>query len=77
VLIALGWTTSHVGVVNFGRSVHDGVFCAVITSKILSVSHKIVDETRCNSCNRSRLITTFRNGSVTGQTIMEWAVPIA
>jgi branched-chain amino acid transport system permease protein len=84
-LIALGLTIifGTLGVVNFahGALFMLGAFCAVITSKILSASHKIVDETRLDFLGNPLEVDTFYVqdwfGMATGQTIMEWSVPIA
>ena len=84
-LIALGLTIifGTLGVVNFahGALFMLGAFCAVITSKILSASHKIVDETRLDFLGNPLKVDTFYVqdwfGMATGQTIMEWSVPIA
>ena len=84
-LIALGLTIifGTLGVVNFahGALFMLGAFCAVITSKILAASHKIVDETRLDFLGNPLEVDTFYVqdwfGMATGQTIMEWSVPIA
>lgn len=84
-LIALGLTIifGTLGVVNFahGALFMLGAFCAVITSKILSASHKVVDETRTDFLGNPMEVDTFYVqdwfGMAAGQTIMEWAVPIS
>ncbi len=84
-LIALGLTIifGTLGVVNFahGALFMLGAFCAVITSKILSASHKVIDETRTDFLGNPMEVDTFYVqdifGQAAGQTIMEWAVPLS
>jgi branched-chain amino acid transport system permease protein len=84
-LIALGLTIifGTLGVVNFahGALFMMGAFCAVITSKILSASHKVVDETRTDFLGNPLQVDVFYVqqwfGESAGAAIMDWAVPIA
>ena len=84
-LIALGLTIifGTLGVVNFahGALFMMGAFCAVVTSKILSASHKVVDPTRTDFLGNPMQVDTFYVqdffGMAAGQAIMDWAVPIA
>ena len=78
-LIALGLTIifGTLGVVNFahGALFMMGAFCAVITSKILSVSHQVVDPTRSDFLGNPMQVDTFYVqdwfGMAAGQTIMD------
>lgn len=84
-LIALGLTIifGTLGVVNFahGALFMLGAFCAVVTSKILSASHKVIDETRTDFLGNPLEVDTFYVqdwfGEAAGLVIMDWAVPIA
>ncbi|AKS45741.1 amino acid/amide ABC transporter membrane protein 1, HAAT family [Octadecabacter temperatus] len=84
-LIALGLTLifGTLGVVNFahGALFMMGAFCAVVTSKILSSSHKVVDETRTDFLGNPLEVDVFYMqdwfGEAAGAAIMDWAVPLA
>ncbi|MCW1951581.1 MAG: branched-chain amino acid ABC transporter permease [Octadecabacter sp.] len=84
-LIALGLTLifGTLGVVNFahGALFMMGAFCAVITSKILSSSHKVVDDTRTDFLGNPLEVDVFYVqdwfGEAAGAAIMDWAVPLA
>ena len=84
-LIALGLTLifGTLGVVNFahGALFMMGAFCAVVTSKILSSSHKVVDETRTDFLGNPLQVDVFYMqdwfGEAAGAAIMDWAVPLA
>ncbi|SMX38118.1 branched-chain amino acid ABC transporter permease [Octadecabacter ascidiaceicola] len=84
-LIALGLTLifGTLGVVNFahGALFMMGAFCAVVTSKILSSSHKVVDETRTDFLGNPLEVDVFYVqdwfGQAAGAAIMDWAVPLA
>ena len=84
-LIALGLTLifGTLGVVNFahGALFMMGAFCAVVTSKILSSSHKVVDETRTDFLGNPAQVDVFYVqdwfGEAAGAAIMDWAVPLA
>ena len=84
-LIALGLTLifGTLGVVNFahGALFMMGAFCAVVTSKILSSSHKVVDETRTDFLGNPLEVDVYymQNwfGEAAGAAIMDWAVPLA
>lgn len=84
-LIALGLTLifGTLGVVNFahGALFMLGAFCSVVLSRILSASHTIVDETRTDFLGNPMQVDVFyvqdMFGMEAGQTVMEWAVPLA
>ena len=84
-LIALGLTIifGTLGVVNFahGALFMMGAFCAVITSKLLALSHKVVDETRTDFLGNPLQVDVFYVqdwfGEAAGAAIMDWAVPIS
>ncbi|WP_377504471.1 branched-chain amino acid ABC transporter permease [Octadecabacter sp. R77987] len=84
-LIALGLTLifGTLGVVNFahGALFMLGSFCAVILSRILSASHKVIDETRTDFLGNPLQVDVFYVqdwfGMETGAAIMDWAVPLA
>jgi branched-chain amino acid transport system permease protein len=84
-LIALGLTLifGTLGVVNFahGALFMIGAFCAVTLSRILQVSHTVVDETRTDFLGRPMqvdipyVVEWF--GEATGRAIIDWSVPLA
>ncbi|PRY78992.1 branched-chain amino acid transport system permease protein [Yoonia maritima] len=84
-LIALGLTLifGTLGVVNFahGALFMLGAFCAVTVSKLLSLSHKVVDDTRTDFLgNPMQVDVPYLHdwfGAATGDTIIDWAVPIS
>jgi len=84
-LIALGLTLifGTLGVVNFahGALFMLGSFCAVVLSRILSASHKVVDDTRTDFLGNPLEVDVFYVqdwfGEAAGATIMDWAVPLA
>ncbi|EIE50510.1 ABC transporter permease [Salipiger aestuarii] len=84
-LIALGLTLifGTLGVVNFahGALFMVGAFCAVTLSRLLSLSHQVVDETRTDFLGKPLKVDVpyvmdiF--GETTGAAIIDWAVPLA
>ncbi|WP_375282153.1 branched-chain amino acid ABC transporter permease [Pseudooctadecabacter sp.] len=84
-LIALGLTLifGTLGVVNFahGALFMMGAFCAVILSRILSSSYKVVDDTQTDFLGNPLQVDVFYMqdwfGEAAGATIMDWAVPLA
>lgn len=84
-LIALGLTLifGTLGVVNFahGAIFMLGAFCAVTMSKLLSLSHKVVDETRTDFLGNPMQVDVpylydwF--GPVMGDKLIDWAVPLS
>ncbi|EAR51619.1 branched-chain amino acid ABC transporter, permease protein [Oceanicola granulosus HTCC2516] len=84
-LIALGLTLifGTLGVVNFahGALFMIGAFCAVTMSRLLSLSHQVVDETRTDFLgNPMKVDVPYVNdwfGEATGALIIDWAVPIS
>jgi branched-chain amino acid transport system permease protein len=84
-LIALGLTLifGTLGVVNFahGALFMLGAFCAVILSRLISLSHTIIDETRTDFLGNPLEVQVpyvygwF--GQATGEAIIDWAVPIS
>jgi branched-chain amino acid transport system permease protein len=84
-LIALGLTLifGTLGVVNFahGALFMLGSFCAVVLSRILSASHKVVDPERTDFLGNPMQVDVFYVqdwfGEAAGATIMDWAVPLA
>ncbi len=84
-LIALGLTLifGTLGVVNFahGALFMMGAFVAVTVSKLLALSHKVVDETRTDFLGKPLQVDVpyvydwFGQGA--GDTIIDWAVPIS
>ena len=84
-LIALGLTLifGTLGVVNFahGALFMIGAFCAVTLSKILTLSHVVIDETRKDFLGNPMKVDVpyvydiF--GKETGDVIIDWAVPLA
>ncbi len=84
-LIALGLTLifGTLGVVNFahGALFMLGSFCAVTLSKLLSLSHKVVDETRTDFLgNPLQVDVPYVHdwfGVATGDAIIDWAVPLS
>jgi branched-chain amino acid transport system permease protein len=84
-LIALGLTLifGTLGVVNFahGALFMLGSFCAVTVSKFLSISHKVVDETRTDFLgNPLQVDVPYVHdwfGVATGDAIIDWAVPLS
>ncbi|MEM7292627.1 MAG: branched-chain amino acid ABC transporter permease [Pseudomonadota bacterium] len=84
-LIALGLTLifGTLGVVNFahGALFMVGAFCAVTLSRLLSVSHTVIDETKTDFLGKPLKVEIpyvydwF--GPETGQLIIEWSVPLA
>ena len=84
-LIALGLTLifGTLGVVNFahGALFMIGAFCAVTLSRILTLSHTIVDETRTDFLgNPLKVEVPYVHdifGVSTGDVIIDWAVPLS
>ena len=84
-LIALGLTLifGTLGVVNFahGALFMLGAFCTVIFSRLLSVSHTVVDETRTDFLGNPMKVEVFYVqewfGESAGAWIMDWAVPLS
>jgi branched-chain amino acid transport system permease protein len=84
-LIALGLTLifGTLGVVNFahGALFMIGAFCAVTMSRILSLSHQVVDETQKDFLGNPLKVDVFYIedifGTSFGQSIVDWAVPIS
>jgi len=84
-LIALGLTLifGTLGVVNFahGALFMMGSFCAVILSRILSASYKVVDPERTDFLGNPLEVDVFYVqqwfGEAAGAAIMDWAVPLA
>ncbi|MDP5084689.1 MAG: branched-chain amino acid ABC transporter permease [Yoonia sp.] len=84
-LIALGLTLifGTLGVVNFahGALFMLGSFCAVILSRLLSLSHEVIDETRTDFLgNPMKVDVPYIYewlGQETGDTIIQWSVPLA
>jgi len=84
-LIALGLTLifGTLGVVNFahGALFMLGAFCAVTLSRILTLSHEVIDETRKDFLGNPLKVDVpyiydwF--GESTGQAIIDWAVPLS
>ncbi|MCH2168026.1 MAG: branched-chain amino acid ABC transporter permease [Oceanicola sp.] len=84
-LIALGLTLifGTLGVVNFahGALFMIGAFCAVTLSRLLSISHEVIDETRTDFLGNPLkvdvpyLYDIF--GETTGAAIIDWAVPLS
>ncbi len=84
-LIALGLTLifGTLGVVNFahGALFMIGAFCAVTLSRILSLSHEVVDETRTDFLGNPLKVDVpyvydwF--GETAGAAIIDWSVPLA
>lgn len=84
-LIALGLTLifGTLGVVNFahGALFMVGAFCAVTLSRILSLSHEVVDPTRTDFLGNPLKVDVpyvydwF--GQATGDAIIDWAVPLS
>jgi branched-chain amino acid transport system permease protein len=84
-LIALGLTLifGTLGVVNFahGALFMVGAFCAVTFTKILTLSHKVVDETRTDFMGNPMQVDVpyiydwF--GQATGDAMIDWAVPLS
>ena len=84
-LIALGLTLifGTLGVVNFahGALFMIGAFCAVTLSRILTLSHEIVDETRTDFLGNPLKVDVpyvydwF--GEAAGNVIIDWAVPLS
>ncbi|QFS83807.1 High-affinity branched-chain amino acid transport system permease protein LivH [Roseivivax sp. THAF40] len=84
-LIALGLTLifGTLGVVNFahGALFMLGAFCAVVFSRILSLSHEVVDETRTDFLgNPMKIDVPYMHdifGPELGASIIDWAVPLS
>ena len=84
-LIALGLTLifGTLGVVNFahGALFMIGAFCAVTLSRILTLSHTIIDETKTDFLgNPLKVQVPYVNdwfGDAAGATIIDWAVPLS
>src|SRR6056297_2977083 len=84
-LIALGLTLifGTLGVVNFahGALFMIGAFCAVTLSRIITISHEVVDETRKDFLgNPLKVDVPYVHdwlGKETGDVIIDWAVPLA
>ncbi len=84
-LIALGLTLifGTLGVVNFahGALFMIGAFCAVTLSKLLKLSHTVIDETRTDFLGNPLKVEVpyvydiF--GQSTGDAIIDWAVPLS
>lgn len=84
-LIALGLTLifGTLGVVNFahGALFMIGAFCAVTLSRILTLSHTVIDETRTDFLGNPLKVEVpyiydfF--GQATGDAIIDWAVPLS
>ncbi|QGX98484.1 branched-chain amino acid ABC transporter permease [Roseovarius faecimaris] len=84
-LIALGLTLifGTLGVVNFahGALFMIGAFCAVTLSRILTLSHTVIDETKVDFLGNPLKVDVpyvydwF--GQATGDAIIDWAVPLA
>jgi branched-chain amino acid transport system permease protein len=84
-LIALGLTLifGTLGVVNFahGALFMIGAFCAVTLSKLLTLSHTVIDETRTDFLGNPLKVEVpyvydiF--GQTTGDAIIDWAVPLS
>jgi branched-chain amino acid transport system permease protein len=84
-LIALGLTLifGTLGVVNFahGALFMIGAFCAVTLSKLLTLSHTVIDETRTDFLGNPLKVEVpyvydvF--GQATGDAIIDWAVPLS
>ncbi|MHA7850017.1 branched-chain amino acid ABC transporter permease [Roseovarius sp.] len=84
-LIALGLTLifGTLGVVNFahGALFMIGAFCAVTLSRILTLSHQVIDETRTDFLGNPLKVDVpyvydiF--GQATGDAIIDWAVPLS
>ncbi|WP_050930317.1 branched-chain amino acid ABC transporter permease [Aestuariivita boseongensis] len=84
-LIALGLTLifGTLGVVNFahGALFMIGAFCAVTLSRILTLSHEVIDETRKDFLGNPLKVDVpyvydwF--GQETGDVIIDWAVPLS
>lgn len=84
-LIALGLTLifGTLGVVNFahGALFMIGAFCAVTLSRILTLSHTIIDETQKDFLgNPLKVDVPYVHGlfgEAAGNTIIDWAVPLS
>ena len=84
-LIALGLTLifGTLGVVNFahGALFMLGAFCTVTLSRLLSISHEVVDETRTDFLgNPLKVDVPYLYdffGEATGAAIIDWAVPLS
>ncbi|MEM1387211.1 MAG: branched-chain amino acid ABC transporter permease [Pseudomonadota bacterium] len=84
-LIALGLTLifGTLGVVNFahGALFMLGAFCAVTLSRILTLSHEVVDETRTDFLgNPLKVDVPYVQdifGEAAGQTLIDWSVPLS
>ncbi|SFS47139.1 amino acid/amide ABC transporter membrane protein 1, HAAT family [Sulfitobacter marinus] len=84
-LIALGLTLifGTLGVVNFahGALFMIGAFCAVTFSKLLTLSHTIIDDTRKDFLgNPMKVDVPYIHefvGQTTGDAIIDWAVPLS
>jgi branched-chain amino acid transport system permease protein len=84
-LIALGLTLifGTLGVVNFahGALFMIGAFCAVTLSRLLSLSHTVIDDTRTDFLgNPMKVDVPYLHdifGVSTGNAIIDWAVPLS
>jgi branched-chain amino acid transport system permease protein len=84
-LIALGLTLifGTLGVVNFahGALFMIGAFCAVTLSKVLTLSHTVIDETRKDFLGNPMKVDVpyiyDLFGQETGDAIIDWAVPLS
>jgi branched-chain amino acid transport system permease protein len=84
-MIALGLTLifGTLGVVNFahGALFMIGAFCAVTLSKIISLSHEVIDETKTDFLgNPLKVNVPYVNdifGEGVGGAIVDWSVPLA
>lgn len=84
-LIALGLTLifGTLGVVNFahGALFMIGAFCAVTLSRLLTLSHQVLDESRKDFLGNPLKVdvpyVTEWFGETTGAAIIDWAVPLA
>ncbi|MEL6809669.1 MAG: branched-chain amino acid ABC transporter permease [Pseudomonadota bacterium] len=84
-LIALGLTLifGTLGVVNFahGALFMIGAFCAVTLSRLISISHTVIDETQTDFLGNPLAVQVpyvhdiF--GETTGDVIIDWAVPLS
>ncbi|WP_179380100.1 branched-chain amino acid ABC transporter permease [Jannaschia marina] len=84
-LIALGLTLifGTLGVVNFahGALFMLGAFCAVTFSRLLQLSHSVVDETRTDFLGNPLKVDVYYVQEIFGETagaaIIDWAVPLS
>ena len=84
-LIALGLTLifGTLGVVNFahGALFMIGAFCAVTFSRIISISHEVIDETQTDFLGNPLVVNVPYIhdwlGEAAGNVIIDWAVPLS